>query len=255
MTLDQAWSLFFTTAPAQEFKQRDRDILAQGENFEIAFNDGGLAATAWGSGPTVLLVHGWGGHRAQLGAFAAPLAAARYRAMAFDFPAHGDNPGKQTNLFEMRDALLQVAQQQGPIEAVLAHSLGGLVNLMALDAGLETTKVVQFGTLRSGQDAVERYFHIIQAPEAIRAPFWKRMESKFGEDIRDKTNGPAIAAQLSIPALLFHDRNDEVTPFSDSQSIAEAWPGSRLAPMEGLSHRRILRDPETIEAAVDFIRA
>jgi pimeloyl-ACP methyl ester carboxylesterase len=175
--------------------------------------------------------------------------------VAVDLPAHGDNPGKQTNLFEMRDALLDVAEQHGPIEAVLAHSLGGLVNLMALDAGLETTKVVQFGTLRSGQDAVERFFHIIQAPEAIRQPFWGRMESKFGEDIRSKTNGPAIAAKLSIPALLFHDRNDEVTPFSDSRSIAEAWPESKLVPMEGLSHRRILRDPETIGIAVDFIRA
>jgi hypothetical protein len=38
-----------------------------------------LAAWAWGSGPTVVLAHGWNGHAAQLSEFIAPLVESGFR--------------------------------------------------------------------------------------------------------------------------------------------------------------------------------
>jgi hypothetical protein len=35
--------------------------------------------------------------------------------------------------------------------------------------------------------------------------------------------------------------------------IAAAWPGARWLMTRGLGHRRILRDPATVQAVVDFI--
>ena len=44
----------------------------------------GMKAWSWGSGPTVLLVHGWNGRGTQLGAFIEPLVARGYQVVAFD---------------------------------------------------------------------------------------------------------------------------------------------------------------------------
>src|SRR3972149_4707596 len=53
-----------------------------------------LAVDSWGAGPVVLMVHGWNGRGAQLGAFAPELVRAGYRVVTFDTPAHGRSPGR-----------------------------------------------------------------------------------------------------------------------------------------------------------------
>ena len=64
-----------------------------------------LAVESWGAGPTVLLVHGWNGRGAQLGAFAPALVKSGYRVVTFDTPAHGRSPGRATNLPEISEAI------------------------------------------------------------------------------------------------------------------------------------------------------
>ncbi|MBV7335161.1 alpha/beta hydrolase [Chloroflexi bacterium TSY] len=63
----------------------------------------------WGSGPTVLLLHGWAGRGSQLGAFVQPLVDAGYRVVTFDGPAHADSPGKQTNLLEFAQIIVDLS--------------------------------------------------------------------------------------------------------------------------------------------------
>ena len=51
-----------------EVKPTDREIIEWGNNYRIPFDGGELAVTTWGSsGPSVLLMHGWGGARVCLG--------------------------------------------------------------------------------------------------------------------------------------------------------------------------------------------
>jgi predicted alpha/beta-fold hydrolase len=64
-----------------------------------------LAVDSWGAGPTVLMVHGWNGRGAQLGAFAPELVHAGFRVVTFDTPAHGRSPGRATNLPEISEAI------------------------------------------------------------------------------------------------------------------------------------------------------
>src|SRR3712207_4760890 len=63
----------------------------------------------------------------------------------------------------------------------------------------------------------------------------------------------AIAARMTAPALLVHDRSDDVVPFAEGAAIAATWPGARLLSTEGLSHRRILSDPAVVAEVVRFI--
>jgi pimeloyl-ACP methyl ester carboxylesterase len=64
-----------------------------------------IAMWTWGArskeAPAVLLAHGWGGHAAQMRAFAFPLLQAGYRVITYDQPAHGvseaSSPGCRTS--------------------------------------------------------------------------------------------------------------------------------------------------------------
>src|SRR3712207_7030695 len=62
--------------------------------------------------------------------------------------------------------------------------------------------------------------------------------------------GRAIAMP---PTLVVHDRDDAYTPVADGAAIAAAWPDARLRVTSGLGHRRILRDPEVVAEAVEFV--
>jgi pimeloyl-ACP methyl ester carboxylesterase len=85
---------FLTPRPAPP-TPRDLEMIDQGSPVVL---DCGLAATAWGEGPTVLLAHGWESRRTHWSAFVPALTAAGYRAVAIDAPAHGDSPGETSNM-------------------------------------------------------------------------------------------------------------------------------------------------------------
>ena len=69
-------------------------------------------------GSTVLMVHGWNGRGAQLGAFAPELVHAGFRVVTFDTPAHGRSPGRATNLPEISEAI-QASGATSPPRAIL----------------------------------------------------------------------------------------------------------------------------------------
>lgn len=253
LTLDQTWDAVFTVSKT-DFSAQAKTLLDEGENYTIQFGDISLAVSTWGAGPTVLLVHGWSGHRAQLRAFVKPLVSSGFRIVSFDAPAHGDTPGSMTNLFQYRDALLTVAAHESPNYAVLAHSLASLVNMMAIDAGMALEKVVQFGTLRSGDDSVTRLHDMLNSSNELRQKFRERMEENFGKDTWNTFAGHEICKNFDIQALLVHDVDDEVTPLSDSQSIAAAWPGAELLTTHGLGHQGVLKDKSVVTKVVEFIQ-
>ena len=71
----------------------------------------------------------------------------------------------------------------------------------------------------------------------------------------DGLNAAEAVRGLETPAYISHDPEDLDVPFEHSTSLAAAWPGSVLIPRPGLGHRKILKDAESIRAAVGFVAA
>ncbi|HWW61577.1 MAG TPA: hypothetical protein VN181_09430, partial [Thermoanaerobaculia bacterium] len=67
-----AFRLWFTP-PRPRVSDSTRAFLATGEALDLRVNGRHVAAWSWGSGPVILLVHGWGGFAAQMQSFVAPL--------------------------------------------------------------------------------------------------------------------------------------------------------------------------------------
>src|SRR5688572_24809051 len=132
VVLKRVYRAFF--GPSRyEVKPTEQEIIEWGNSYRIQFDRGEVAVTTWGStGPAVLLMHGWGGARAQMTGFVDPLLFAGYRVVAFDQPAHGESDGRLTNLLEIAPSMDLIAKQEGPFDAIIAHSFGTIVTSYAL---------------------------------------------------------------------------------------------------------------------------
>jgi len=247
----------FFSPSKYEVKSADQTILERGSNTRIPFRDGELAVTTWGDGPAVLLMHGWGGARAQMTGFVDPLLEAGYRVMAYDQPAHGESDGKVTNLLEIAPSMDSIAQQAGGFHAILAHSFGTLITSYALVKRNfpPPARLVYFGSFNRLMDSLPRFQVQAQLPaemiEALRAMIYDH----FGQDVLESITNEVLTLRINIPALMFHDVTDNVTPVEDSRAVAQVWKQARLIETEGLGHRGALQSKSIHEQVVKFLKS
>jgi pimeloyl-ACP methyl ester carboxylesterase len=214
-----------------------------------------VAVYRWGEGPVVLFVHGWSGRGSQAAAFLKPLNDAGYRVVAVDAPGHGETPGDRTNLLECARVLAAVGEAYGPLHAAITHSFGGMVLAYAMNHGLAVGRAVCLSAPANVDFLIERFTQTLSMPPAVVAAFRRRMERRFGGDIRELISTDANASKLAAPALIIHDADDAGVPWEQGRRIAAAWPGARFLRTAGLGHNRILRDPDVVRQVVAFIDA
>src|SRR5262245_16541651 len=134
--------LFFT--PPRPRPSRGFPVLARGRRFEVPAAGQTVAAWRWGRGPTVVLVHGWGGRAAQLTSFVPPLVERGFSVVAFDAPGHGESGRGLSSAPEFARALCAVLGNDS-VHGVVAHSLGAAAAVLALGDGLAAERVVFLG--------------------------------------------------------------------------------------------------------------
>jgi len=253
----KVYQAFFSPA-RYEVKPSDREVLEWGNNYRIPFEGGELAVTTWGSqGPAVLLMHGWGGARAQMTGFVDVLLFAGYRAVAYDQPAHGESDGTSTNLLEIAPTMDLIAKHEGPFEAIIAHSFGTLITSYALVNRNfpPPSKLVYFGAFNRLMDALPRFQVLAGLPDEITNGLRDMIYENFGKNVLDAIVNETMTPQIHIPALMFHDVADNVTPISDSHDIAKAWTQAQLIETNGLGHRGALQSKEIHEQVVRFLKS
>lgn len=219
-------------------------------------DDRHVVVEAWGEGPPIYLVHGWGGWRGQLGAFVEPLAAQGHQVVAFDAPSHGESgPGRhgarRSTGPELLEAMQAVVGTYGPPAAVVAHSLGAAVTTWAVGGGLPTPRRVAMIAPTLGPvphiRAMARLFGF--SDRTYRAML-RRLEMIVSRPIDDFD---VLGVDSMPPTLIVHDRQDKQVAYTQGEQIADAWSSADLVTTDGLGHLRILRDPEVVSRVVDFV--
>jgi len=221
----------------------------------VEFRGQRLAVESWGAGPTVLLVHGWNGRGAQLGAIAEALSSAGFRAVTFDAPAHGRSPGRATSLPEISEVIQLIAKTTGPLHAIVAHSFGMACSIYSVTRGLSVNRMVAISPGKDVRSFTQKFFTALDVHPRVQAIFDKLFERDFGVDLWHRFSPTVLAKQLTVPGLVIHDQNDRDIPLEEGQAVAEAWPNAEFVRTTGLGHRRILRDPKVIERVTHFIKS
>ena len=255
--LKRVYRTFFSPS-RYEVKPAEQEVIDWGDNYRINYDGGELAVTTWGSnGPAVLLMHGWGGARAQMTGFVDPLLFAGYRVVAFDQPGHGESTGTMTNLLEIAPTMDLIAQHEGPFQAVLAHSFGTLITSYALVERKfpPPARLVYFGAFNQLLDSLPRFQVLAGLPDEIMEGFRRMLFENFGQNVLEAITNEALTPRIDIPALMFHDVADNVTPVEDSRLIARVWKQAQFVETEGLGHRGALQSRSIHEQVVRFLKS
>lgn len=247
-----AYRLWTTPGPTP---QRPVEDWPEGTRAEwVATPNGRVRSYVHGeTGPTVLLVHGWGGHAGHWRAFVPVLAEAGYRVVGFDHVGHGASPRRRTHLGEMVETVQSVTRRYGHMAGVVGHSVGGAAAYLAAGRGLPADALAVIGSPANLEDMVRLFAGMLRLSERSVAALRRRMEARYGFGW-DAARADAVLPRLDrVRGLIVHDRQDREVPFGQAEANARHWPGAALVATEGKGHRRILSDPATVATVTDFL--
>lgn len=219
---------------------RERRMRLRASEHSLFINNQVIKAWSWGDGPLVLLVHGWNGRGMQMAGFVEPLLKSGFQVMCFDAPGHGLSSGHHASLIDIRDVILHIGEQYGPLHAVIGHSFGVACLSASLMAGLRCRACVALSSPGGYQSLITGYAGYLQMPTAVVAGLSKRIHQRMGDIFWEDIAPTAAITSLPGHCLIVHDTTDKTVPWQVSEALAKRWPNAELFLTEGLGHRRIL---------------
>ena len=253
--LSNLWFTVFKSKP----KPWITEFWQQAESrVEVQLKYKSIPVYLWGQGPLVVMMHGWSGSGVQFRRLIPGLVAAGYQVAAFDAPAHGSNPGKHTHLLEFSDSIIAIQQQIGPVDTVMAHSLGGMAALVAAQRGLSVRQMVLFGPHLDVQKMYQTYSDLLNLNPKLSSRFRHKIGQKMAdilgvEDVWAVFTPANLLAQADYQGLLIYDQEDEEIPLEQFKTVEQHWQGCQILETEGLGHHRILKDEKVVESVLTFM--
>ena len=213
----------------------------------ISIKDGRLAVYKIGTGPVVLLSHGWSGSASQLFPLMQKLADSGYQAIAFDQIAHGLSSGKQGNLFlfiKAKLAMLERLEQENTVAAVISHSMGGAAALSALNNRHPMLLIAPVFKLK--ESMFERIDQSGVASQLL-VNILKDLEKQHNMEFF--SNNPSLnAAEYKGKIHIVHDQNDRFTSIKDSREVSCQNAHISLKETKSLGHGRVISSDEVWQA-------
>jgi len=241
-----------------------------------------------GSGPDLVLVHGWGLHSGIWGDMPTRLAK-RFRVTTLDLPGHGRS--REVNGDLSLDAVTDRVAGICPDAAVwLGWSLGGLISLNA--ALRQPQKVAQLaligttpkfvqapdwphamsvevfsgfsqGLTRDYRATLLRFLSLQAGSNESARALLKSLRAEMfihgdpqpealvaGLAILEQTDLRARLAKIRVPALVAHGSHDRLAPPAAGEYLAAHLPQAQLLQLEGAGHAPFLSHAEIFAAAV-----
>jgi len=245
----------FTTPRSRVIRRKETVVLENANTDQIVYKDQKVRLYQWGSGEEyVLLCHGWESNAGSLGAFVEPLVERGYTVIAYDSLAHGESEGKQSNMIVFKEIAKAIIEEKGKPKIAIGHSMGAnVIVLLAKEEALDISKVILISPFNQLRAIFLGFKDILKIPEAIYSIMLDKVSDRFNYDVREMEFGLVGHESPLSNILIMHDRNDKITPFSHSHTMAKRWKKAKLMPIEGSGHYKILWYRDTLEHSFDFI--
>lgn len=210
-----------------------------------------LGVHVLGTGPDVLLVHGWRGQALDMHPLAQRLADRGHRVWVPDLPGHGQSGGAHLSIPLAAAALQAVQGLAGEFSFAAGHSYGGASLVHALRQGLRARRIALLAPATDYGFFARRAMSQAGLPEALGPVWLQRLAAVVGVD-PDTVKLREQVQQIDIPALVVHSSDDDIVPAAALQAAIGAWPSATWLPLEGLGHRGLLTDVGTLQTLCNF---
>jgi len=255
-TVNRAARLFATPFASSRRRAQAAQGDAQMQRGQLQVGSETIATYVWGdptTQPYALLAHGWSSFGLRFQPWVEGLRALGYAVVTFDQPGHGRSSGRLCTLPEFTATIRAVGRHYGEAALAVGHSLGGAALVLAQDEDWHAQRLVLVAPAADMADAASRYFRLVRLGEHLRQAFYDWLLRRTGISVEQLEVHRRLPA-LGQPALIVHDLDDADVPWSEGERYARYWPGARLLSTQGLGHRRVLDAPDTINAALAFVR-
>jgi pimeloyl-ACP methyl ester carboxylesterase len=247
--------LLFITPSRSAPTPAQRAVLRRAERIRMRYGFHWLQVYRWGgSGPTVLLAHGWSSRAARLAPFVEPFVQAGFQVIAFDAPGHGASSGIHSDVMLYRQALRLVLERLAPIHAIVGHSLGARAAMVLL-ASSPCRDVRALALVAMPPDVrymFEEFQLALDLRADVRALLVQQFERLFGAPPEEHC-AERHASCVSAPVLVLHDCDDDVAPVTHAEAVARQLRHATLVLTRRLNHCGVLADSQSIAAVVGFI--
>lgn len=246
--------LFFTPSNYKT-TPLENHYLDKGRNFEISVNDKTVKCWKWGSGPSILLAHGWNGRGIQLHHFIEPLLRRGYSVIAYDAPGHGESEGKTSSYFEFADTIRTLLNSSNghSIQGVIAHSLGGSATVNSIAKERNSLEVVLIAPALRLAEVLYGYFDHIGVPKPLYQTLIREYEDQFGYNM-DHDNPSNLLSEIQSRILIVHDKNDPTIPYVDSKELSDEFQNITLHTTKGLGHKKIIAERSIVNSIVNYFK-
>jgi pimeloyl-ACP methyl ester carboxylesterase len=236
--------------PVSSFEQ---EAMAQASKLYYGENKKNVA-WAWGEGPLVIFVHGWGGRAAQMSPLALHVAKLGFRSVAIDVTGHGDSPKRHTRWeYFLRDIAALSQSLHEDIYAYVGHSAGGLTMMAARTLkGIHARRYVCICAPSYPFPPIDVIQRKLNPKRGVLERYKAHIAEQF-ETTWEQLQAGCSYANAGPDVLLFYDETDRYIDHSEGDRIQALCPGARLVKTNAYSHQKILAAPELARAAGEFL--
>jgi esterase/lipase len=252
---EKAFELFCT--PQFRTTKALPSVFEKSERIEFLFEENIVRGYRWNhpSQKKALILHGFESSVVNFENYIEPLIKKGYEVLAFDAPAHGRSTGKTITVITYKNLVHHIWNHYGPIDSFITHSFGGLTLCLALEEipHSASTKIVLVAPAVETKTAIDNFFKLLKLNNGVRKEFDRLIEEQGGKP-PEWYSISRTAAKLKGQVLFLQDKDDYMTPLSDVKSIMDKnYPNFHFVISEGLGHRRIYRDEQSIKKIMEFL--
>lgn len=242
----------FSTPIRKPLKEYEVQFLEEGAPLSLSLSGGEIQGWRWGSGPAVLLVHGWSGRAAHFHAIGRELLTRGFSVIAFDKPGHGLSYGRESNLILFNEAIERISKFYGPFVAVVGHSLGSLSVAFTASQFALAEKLVLVSPAIGVNHAVEYFIDTAGISHSLAKLMMGEFQKRYHVDF-SSLEISSLGPNLPLETLVFHDQDDHMIPWEETKEWVDRSPSASLQLTQRLGHYKILSDPSIAKRIGDFI--
>ena len=240
---------------AYPLSEDQRALQRQAHSFYLEFNHNKIRVFEWGSGPVILLAHGWAGRALQLDALIRALLSNGYKVVAFDQKGHGESSSRFSSYPEIvRSTGLVSAHYANELYGAVAHSIGANAMFKVSETFARKLKIAAISPTGDILNVLDDMRIKMGIYEKLLAHVVRTIESDSGLllSVLNKLDYEKITRH---DVLLVHDKFDRINKVGESHEIHRNLHDSSLMQTEMLGHSRILGNQEVIGRVVAHFKS
>lgn len=237
-------------------RMSNNDITFYKKGSKRQFNIGNaiFCTYTYGSGPAILMLHGWCSNGARWRTYVHQLVSSGYKVVVVDAHGHGNAPGRFLSVSLYVKGIKAILKSESKWHAVITHSIAGLTGIAAIgnsEKRYHPSKLIMMNTFATASTMMEKFSRCLGVSEKVITGTKEWMSNYTKYPLEELSIGKHYN-NINAQGLLIYDTEDIVVPRRESEYIVTHIKPLQSIKTEGLGHN--LRSTNIMKEVLSFVK-